>query len=155
MKNKKVAYLLVVLIAGIWAVILYRFFSFSSSSDHTVQIESSFIPPALSSGIIDTFSISANYRDPFLGKTETPSKSKKSKAVPIPKKAIEPLKWPVITYGGMIKSRKSNAQLCVVVINGQSNFMKEGDATSEVQLKRVFKDSIEVVFGKERRIMRK
>jgi hypothetical protein len=56
----------------------------------------------------------------------------------------------------MIKSRsKSNAQLCMVNINGQSNFMKEGDALVDVLLKKVYKDSIEVVFQKEKKIIRK
>jgi hypothetical protein len=155
MKNKKAVYFVLALILGIWAVILYRVFNFASSSNDNVDVQSSFVPPVLNSNAADTFSIFANYRDPFLGKTETPGENKKVKIVPIPKKVVEPLKWPAITYGGMIKSRKSNAQLCMVVINGQSNFMKEGDGASDILLKKVYKDSIEVVFQKEKRVVRK
>jgi hypothetical protein len=74
---------------------------------------------------------------------------------PPPKKVLVPTQWPAITYGGVIKSRKSNAQLCMVNINGQSNFMKEGDVIADVMLKKVYKDSIDVVFHKEKRVVRK
>lgn len=155
MKNKKAVYLLVVLIAGIWGVIIYRFFNFASSSENSTAFQSSFVPPVLSSGTADTFSIAANYRDPFLGRVEVRSEVKKPAVNPLPKKAVEPLKWPTITYGGVIKSRKSNSQLCMVIINGQSNFMKEGDAIADVKLKKVYKDSIEVTFQKEKRMIKK
>lgn len=155
MKNKKVVYLLILVIAGIWAFILYRFFAFSSSPNNP-EFQALFVPPVLTSTTSDTFSISANYRDPFLGKTETKVESNRPKTTPVPKKVVELLKWPAITYGGMIKNRKSNAaQLCMVVINGQSNFMKEGDIIADVQLKKVYKDSVEVVFQKDKKMIKK
>lgn len=155
MKNKKAVYLLIILIAGIWAVILYRFFNFASSDDGNTEFQSSFVPPVLNASVNDTFSISANYRDPFLGKVQSDEVKKPKVTQPQPKKVIEPLKWPTITYGGMIKNRKSSAQLCMVSINGQSNFMKEGDAIADVELKKIYKDSIEVVFQKEKKVIRK
>jgi hypothetical protein len=155
MKNKKAVYFLVILIAGIWGVILYRIFNFSSSPDNNTELQASFVSPVLNPNTADTFSISLNYRDPFLGKTEAPVQNKKQKPVPIPEKVVEPTKWPSISYGGMIKSRKSNAQLCMVMINGQSNFMKEGDAIADIQLKKIYKDSIELMFQKEKRVVRK
>ncbi len=154
MKNKKGVYLLVILIAAIWAFIIYRFFA-SSSSATNPELHSTFIAPVLNSNASDTFSISANYRDPFLGRTEAKILHKGPTVPAPPKKAIEPLKWPTVTYGGMIKSRKSNSQLCMVVINGQSSFMKEGDVNADVQLRKVYKDSIEVVFQKEKRVVKK
>jgi hypothetical protein len=155
MKSKKAVYVLVILIAGVWGVILYRIFNFAASPDDNIELQSSFVPPVLNSNAADTFSIFENYPDPFLVKTEPRIESKKINPVPVPKKVVEPLKWPAITYGGMIKSHKSNAQLCMVMISGQSNFMKEGDLVSEIQIKKIYKDSIEVVFQNEKRMVRK
>ena len=155
MKNKKTVYLVLPIVIGLWALVIYKVVHIYSSSDETVVASSSFVPPILKSNFSDTFSIAATYRDPFLGKTVSPTVSKTSIAPQPLKKISEPTKWPGITYGGVIKSRKSNAQLGMVSINGQTNFMKEGDVISDVLLKKIYKDSIDVVFQKEKRVVRK
>jgi hypothetical protein len=156
MKSKKTVYLVLPVVIGLWALVIYKIVNIYSASEGKLVAASSFIPPVLIANSNDTFSITANYRDPFLGKTETPAAVNNTpKTPPPPKKIAEPTKWPVITYGGVIKSRKSNAQLCMVSINGQTNFMKEGDVLSDVQLKKIYKDSIDVVFQKEKRVVKK
>lgn len=155
MKNKKTVYLVLPVVVGLWALVIYKVVQIYSASEEKVTSANAFIPPVLISSAADTFSIAADYIDPFLGRSIVKSDHKASEPTQLPKKIMEPLKWPAIAYGGMIKSRKSNDQLCMVVINGQSNFMKEGDITKDVQLKKVYKDSIEVVFQKEKRMVRK
>jgi len=155
MKNKKTVYLVLPVVVGLWALVIYKVVNIYSASEKAVVSTSSFVPPVFVSNTMDTFSITANYRDPFLGKTEVPAVKKTPVVAPPPKKVIEPTPWPAVTYGGVIKSRKSNEQLCMVSINGQTNFMKEGDVISDVLLKKIYKDSIDVVFRKEKRVVRK
>jgi len=95
---------------------------------------------------VDTFSIVANYRDPFLGRIITEPKLAPKKIVTKPKVVI-PVRWPLITYGGMIKNNKSEKVVAIVNINRKSNLMNLGDVVSEVELLEIHSDSIKVKFS--------
>jgi type II secretory pathway component PulC len=155
MKNKKTVYVILPVVIGLWALVIYKIVTIYSASEGTVVNTGSFVLPILISNSADTFSIAANYRDPFLGKKESPAPDNAPKPAPRPEKVAEPIQWPAITYGGVIKSRKSNVPLCMVSINGQTNFMKEGEVAAGIQLKKIYKDSIDVLFRKEKKVVRK
>ena len=55
----------------------------------------------------------------------------------------------------MIKNQKTNKQVYLVTINNQDNMMKPGDVISDVELKKVYRDSIEVTFHKEKKVIKK
>src|SRR5258708_1692147 len=103
MKNKKVVILLLVLTAGIWGTVIYRIFKTVHKKDR-VQIKAaesksnfSYLP--------DTFSIVADYRDPFLGKRavmEVPKKTSSGPVKPKPAPVVNIIKWPAISYAGII-----------------------------------------------------
>lgn len=157
LKNKKAIYVLLPLVIAIWGMISYRIYSAvnsSSESREEVFFQAGFTPPK---ALVDTFSLIANYRDPFLGKTivETESEKPKSPVIKKEKPKPEAIVWPAIVYKGMIKNQKSNKQLCLVSIAGQDNMMKEGDVATEVELKKITKDSIEVIFKKQSKYFKK
>lgn len=162
MKNKKLLYILIPLVLLVWGAIIYRIFNVVKVSDSNEVQRSTFYGNESNQNQIDTFSIQPNYRDPFLGgraKKSILSENKGSNVVanPIVVKKITPSStiWPNLIYGGLIKNQKSNKELALVQINGQANIMKIGDVQGEIELTKIFRDSIEVKFRGERRFVGK
>lgn len=157
MKNKKILYLLLPLVAIIWGIIFYRIFSITGSEPGLTVIGNILPGNTINTSVPDTFSIFANYRDPFLDKVVTHIKDTNSYKAKTPKveKIVVPLQWPVLSYGGIIKNQKSGKQLVLVNINGQGNLMKEGEEVSGIQLLKAYKDSVEVSFQKAKRVVSK
>ena len=154
MKNKKSVYILLPIVIAIWGAVIYQFMSFGSS-DANIHPKSSLSLPTIQNAKVDTFSISADYRDPFLGKVAEVKKSDIPKVKAVPMQVKSALPWPTISYGGVIKNQKSSKQLCLLSISGQDNIAQAGDVVEGVELKKVWKDSIEVLFQQEKRIIRK
>jgi len=158
MKNKKLLYILIPCTLFLWGMIIYKIFSVATGDDESKFKSAVLIPGIITKTISDTFSIHPSYRDPFLGTTHATiithrNNVPKKITTPVVVKAASP--FPQVTYGGLIKNTKSNKQLIMVQINGQSNIMKIGDVISEVELTKVFRDSIEVRFQKETRFILK
>lgn len=77
----------------------------------------------------DTFSLLANYRDPFLGTLSSPKKTtvKKPKAKPqVPKKNI--------VYSGLVSKSGSGSTLYFVTIDGQQVLMSRNEVVNDVRL---------------------
>lgn len=157
MKNKKIIYLLLPLVIIIWGVVLYRVFSITAAEPILPVPGNTLSNKDIKTSVLDTFSIDANYRDPFLDKVVHVPVENKIKSTPLPKveKILIPLKWPVLTYLGIIKNQDSGKKITLINIDGESNFMKEGDEVSGIHLLKVYKDSVEVSFMKERKMVRK
>ena len=161
MKNKKLLLILIPCTLLLWGMILYKIFSVVSPGDE-MGASPNLLPSAnINEALLtDTFSINPNYRDPFLGKTaktistnseENPSPKKETNHTTVSTPVITN-PFPSIVYGGLIKNKQSNKQLILVQINGQGTMMKLGDVVNGVELTKVFRDSIEVKFNKEKRI---
>lgn len=129
-KNTK-TYLLLAAVLLIWGIIGYRVFS--GNSDAT-EAEANFEKSALRSLPTqekDTFSILADYRDPFLG--TFPKKTvKKTKRSTKPKKALEPeIK---VQFTGLVTDKDSKQKIFFVSINGQQHLMGVKDEIQNVRL---------------------
>lgn len=162
MKNKKLLYVLIPAVLLLWGVIIYKIFNVVNGSKSEEVYKSSFIENSDDENLIDTFSIHPNYRDPFLGKIVKKSSPSENKVPninpnPIAQKKATPTStvWPTLVYSGLIKNQKSNKTLALVQINGQAHIMKIADIEAEVELTKIFRDSIEVKFQKEKRFVRK
>lgn len=144
----------------VWGFVFYQLFSyfFSSPTYATEKIETKIDIDEIKS---DTFSIVANYRDPFLGKKVSVSKptthynTNRSK----PKKRTKTLKppadlhWPVIQYKGMIKNNNSEKRVGIINIAGKEQLVREGDVLNGVQFLSISKTQIKVSFNKEQKII--
>lgn len=157
MKNKKMLYILIPGTLLVWGLIIYKIFLGAHSDEGTI-----FAPVTVSKVnedvISDTFSISPMYRDPFLGRVQG-GHSDNSKPL-IPKTPVMPVVdvpkvWPNIVYGGIIKNQNLKKELLLVEINGQSHAMKVGETIDGVLISKAFRDSVEVQFSKEKKIIRK
>ncbi len=162
MKNKKLLYLLIPCTLLLWGMVVYKIFSVvSSDDDHVAFRGAEFTESTTDKTLSDTFSINpTTYRDPFLGtikKNNNIITNRNAATIKIDKPTTGSIVtlFPKITYGGVIKNNKSKKQLALVLINGQSCIMKIGDIMSDVELIKVFRDSIEVKYFKESRFILK
>lgn len=158
MKNKKTLYIFLSVNVLVWGLVLYKIFSSFSNEVSSSGVTAAIVPVSFAETSADTFSLIANYADPFLGKMIVKTDPSPNPG-PAPVKKTAPVKtpvvWPTIVYGGLIKNQKSSKQLVLVQINGQENFMNEGSTVNEVQLVKVFKDSIRVLYKKEKKTILK
>ncbi|MFS4469621.1 hypothetical protein [Maribacter sp. 2210JD10-5] len=130
-KNQK-TYLLLALVLGVWGVIAYKILNTVNPSVSKVDIAISkdiFIPEKVK--VRDTFSIVANYRDPFLGTVNAPKNPKKTLAIKdtkpkVPEKAI--------AYTGFITDKSSRQKIFFVTIDGQQHMMALNQTINEVKL---------------------
>jgi hypothetical protein len=158
-KNKKLTYILLPAVILIWGMIVYRVMNASPSG---TRVNEAFHNESAAPAVVnDTFSLLANYRDPFRtapAKKIMTSSGSEVKSSPVKeKKVTTPVvsSWPQIVYGGLIRNQQSKKELAMVQVNGQGNFMRTGDIAGDVRLLKVFKDSIIVSFGKEKKSIRK
>jgi hypothetical protein len=159
MKNKKLVYLFIPLALLIWGNIIYKIVAPANSGNENQFQSVQQIENSTADDMNDTFLINPDYRDPFLGKmvkkpTDVTS-SPFTTSVNIVKSTPVSSTWPTIVYLGIIKNQKSNKQLTLVQINGQSYSMKIGESINAIELCKVCKDSIEMKFGKEKKFFRK
>jgi len=130
-KNTK-TYLLLGVVLFVWGTIGYKFISTLSPESivDNEEIRPNFKPKPLQER--DTFSILANYRDPFLG-TFPPQKKQDIKNVSSrdPKKKVPEIS---IDYTGLITDSATRQKIFFVAINGQHYLMKLNDKIQEVHL---------------------
>ncbi|MES2285427.1 MAG: hypothetical protein V4547_07040 [Bacteroidota bacterium] len=164
MKNKKLLYILIPIVLLVWGIIIYRIFNVVNASNSNEVLKSAIIENVNNESLIDTFSIHPNYRDPFISKRAKKPTSENKAVSPITKPSLikkvsntAPIsdKWPSIVYNGLIKNEKSNKQLALVQINGQSNILQIGNVAEGVELTKIFRDSIEVKFNSEKKFIKK
>lgn len=142
MKNKKSIYILLPIVLLIWGGVMYQFFSFSDTNEIETIAANELILKPLKIIKRDTFSIDANYRDPFLGKMYTPKKQVLTPKIKKEPTIEEPLIWPTITYKGIVSDTKDKTTIFMVLIAGQTFLMKKGEVQNEVFLKEGDKESI-------------
>jgi hypothetical protein len=153
MKNKKLTYFLIVIVAGVWGLIIYRVFeAVGPNDDGPVAALSQPAKEAFNDFSIpkDTTHLLLNYRDPF-GITkpkdtiDKPIRVSKSKFVPV--QAKQQINWSFITYSGYVRNPASKKLVALVSINGQNLTLSEGETRSQVKLLKNLKDSIKISYG--------
>lgn len=132
MKNKNKTYLLLAVVLVVWGILGIKIVGAINpepNEDLTAVITEKFVPKAIKER--DTFSIVANYRDPFLGTLPKGTLKKKQKRV-APKKEKLPEK--TILYSGSIMDAQTKKRIFFVSINGQQHMFSRNDAVDEVRL---------------------
>jgi hypothetical protein len=159
MKNKKsILILLLATVGCLWGYIVWRIYGSYTGEETQIVVKDSKYETKTEILSSDTFSIVADYRDPFLGKEKTEIRGQKTeirKPVPKAPKPVVTANWPAIVYGGMIRNQKSNQQLALLTMGGESNMLKTGDSYQEITVVKIYKDSIELKLGREKRVFRK
>lgn len=115
----------------------------------------------------DTFSLNHIDRDPFLNKENIIINSSLSqkphytnniirrKLKPEIIKQVEILNWPLISYHGYINSKDRKDELLILVnIDKKLHKLKLNEQSEGITVKKIYKDSIEIDFNRERKIFR-
>lgn len=158
--KKKLTYLMLPVVIGIWGIIFYRIF-FTGGNDPVSTIAKNSIPAGPADKVsADTFTLIADYRDPFLGKpliTTAPTTGRK--IIDNPAKKISPLPvsttWPAVSYSGMIRNQASADQLAILQVNGQSFMARTGEIVQGLKVMKIYRDSVEIAFGNDRKFFKK
>lgn len=154
MKNKKMTYILVVVVLVIWGLIIRTVISSVSNGDEVVPVtaaKSAKEPYNDYTLPKDTTHLLLNYRDPFglvkfkdTAEVRVKSISHKSLAA-IPLKPA--MNWSFIKYSGYIHNPTSRKLIALVNINGKNIMLSEGETKDQVRLIKNMRDSIKIIFN--------
>ncbi len=163
MKNRKLLFVLLPLTLAVWGMAVYRIYKTVHTGTDAPLIKT--LKSSVASNresISDTFSIFNNYRDPFyaaqkmVDKNTAPAKKAGQSATIIkPSEKEMTAAWPRIQYSGTIRNQRSNTQLALVQVDGNTLMMGNEEVSGNLKICRIFKDSIEIMFQKQKRIFRK
>jgi len=143
MKNKKNIYILLPAVILVWGLLAYKiFFAVKSTNDVVEQLTVSKFKPKVVEETA-TFTISANYRDPFLGTMEQKEVPKKRATGVTKKKSVTP--FPTIRYNGVISSQDKK-QVFLITINGEQFFFSKRATHKEVKLLKGSKKEVVLQF---------
>jgi hypothetical protein len=160
MKNKLTAKFLLPVVLGIWGLIGWKVYAAINGSDEAVKSSEPVITKTAKSNLPDSLALSLDYRDPFLSKTE--QKRSPGTVYPVihPGNTTKPeqpkpatASWPKINYSGLVKHDAKTVGF--LNVNGTSYFVQPGIIAGEVKVINVWKDSVQVEWGKERRVVGK
>lgn len=155
---------MLLVVAGIWGAIGYQVYSRYFSKEETVVQQ--FVPMAdyeLAVAQSDSLSLDLDYRDPFNSKrirvpvqqsqsTTTVRKQPKPKETPKPPRAI---RWPEVSYLGVMRNDNSDRELALLSIAGKSHMGGRNEVFQGVRVVQVYADSVRVAFsGEEKTVVR-
>jgi len=143
-------YVLLGLVLVIWGIVGYRIFSTLAPETQEKSLVATTTFTDVQVAAQDTFSIQANYRDPFLG-TLPPSQRKFPKTKKGTRKKIN---FPSIAYTGSMVNSSTKKRIFFVTVNGTQHLLEKGKTGSEVTLMHGTGKSITIRYkGAVKRVM--
>lgn len=153
MKNKRNTYILLGVVAIIWGGIAYQIISSLSADDEIVsqqqEFEVSFNPKPIKE--LETFSVSARNRDPFLGTIEKPKVKRTKKKI---KKQPQEISIP-ISYSGLVIDENTKEKIFFIHINNNQHLMNINDVIDEVKLVRGNENEVVISYKKQRKTIKR
>ena len=157
MKNKKFTYLLGLLVAIVWGIIIYRIFDAANGSggDTTPVAFNNLKKEPYNDFAVarDTIHLLLNYRDPFgliKQKDTTAPATKKiyhTTGPAIARVQAPSVNWAFIQYSGYIRNPVSKKLITLVSINGKNETLAEGQVKDQVKLLKNLHDSIKISYN--------
>lgn len=155
MKNKKLTYVLIPLVAVVWGLIFYKIYLQVKGDDKDVQ------PFTVKTGnsvavASDTVRLKLNYRDPFLSYSFSREKIKSpvfaaSLQTDVPVNNKPEFVWPSIKYDGMIVNSKTKRKTGLLNFENISYLVKEGDNVKGYKIVKLFADSVYIGYSKRKK----
>ena len=164
MKRSSLKYILIVFVIIVWGIVFYKVIKVIRGSEITANHNIVFTKSDSTHRTVDTFSIIANYPDPFLRRSIAQATSEK-KGINKEKKVKSPVdaqkkmpsfkNWPNIIYAGLVSNPGGNKSTVLITINGAGNIMKKGDVTNEIEVIAITRDSVKLRFQSEYRYIKR
>jgi hypothetical protein len=152
-KKKRTKYLLLAVIL-IYGAVVGRFFMLSDDGINTIASSeeiASFTPATYS--VKDSFTISNDYRDPFLGTLSKRNQGTKTSLSNQKAQKKEDAYFPTIRYLGVISDAGSTKKVLSLQINAKEYIAKEGSVIDSVRIISGNLKNITVTYkGKRKRI---
>lgn len=132
MKKNRKTYTLLVLVLSIWGILGFRILrTVGPGTDPIGPIHDSAIFKIPIGKEKDTFSLLADYRDPFLGTLPLDLSAKRPVTKLLPKKVPVPVD---IRYTGFVKENRSGSNIFFVHIDGEQRMLSRNESYKEVKL---------------------
>lgn len=146
--------MLLILVAIIWTLIIYKFINFKNP-DTTTLIPSKVVIDTTNNTIQhNNFSLNLNYPDPFLKGDKTQQshrENERTNNVRKTKKSIsnkqEEQNSIDIKYMGYIQNQDNNKKNAICIVNRKNELFKEEYTIDSITLKKIWKDSILVSYN--------
>lgn len=158
-QKKKTIYILMPIVILVWGFVFYQLYGYFFSTPSYANTEEKIVIN-IDEIKKDTFSIVANYRDPFLSQKKTQMENhqvavKTNGSTTKKNSAPTLLKWPSIQYKGMIKNNNSERRVAIVTVDGKEHIVKEGITLNELKVVKIEKETITVSFQNEQKTINK
>ncbi|PWS28860.1 hypothetical protein DHW03_03230 [Pedobacter yonginense] len=157
MKNRKSVYLLICCVIAVWGIIGYRIYA-ATTGDETTPISSNNSSRKGYFKLIDhsqdTYSLHADYPDPFRGFDDAPEEkpldehpivSQSSQNTAFTKPEIN---WYGILFLGYILNPQSKKKVGIFSVNGHETMLSEGEQASGLKINKFVGDSVKVTYQK-------
>jgi hypothetical protein len=151
MKSKKMTYLLICCVAGVWGIIFYRIFTGMATEDSAELSTRTAREPYFNmiDHAKDAVVLEMGYSDPFAsGYSEpanTPALSVQAlPSMPLPTKPK--VNWSGIIYSGQIYNRIEKRHVAIISINGKEVMLSEGERANGLKFIKRIGDSIKVEY---------
>lgn len=167
MAKKKINIILIAVVLGLWGTVGYRAINRQFTGNAMIPKKQTELGNATINQINkDTFKLEEINRDPFLNKqfqtaVTAPrvvvSHYRAVRRVTVPPTAPKSdphLKWPTLSYHGYIGSKERNEDLVLLKIDSKFCKLKLNHPINGLVVKKRYKDSIEVSFNSETRMVR-
>lgn len=159
MKNKTLTYVLLVVVGAIWYQVFFRV-------KNNLMGENEIVPPVsinqvrLTSIERDTFSLRANYRDPF-GEVKKKPLVQNVDHNPAPRNIqrnvqSQKAQWPSMQYFGIVRKTDSKSPLAILKVDGLQLMVRKGEELfNGIYVNQVWRDSVQVRRNKARMTIRR
>ena len=150
LKNKKITYLLIMLVALIWGMIFYKIYS-KFGEKKQIERSSPLSVVAIENGLRDSvFTLSLDYPDPFL---KGMGQSSETPLVSAAKNTGNPMivSWPLIEYRGLLTSNSKNESTGLLRIQSSNLLVKQGKVYAAIKIRTLTRDSIFMEYQNESR----
>lgn len=157
MKNKRLTYILLVVVAFIWYKAFIRI-SGNIGADELVKQTESFNVDNIVLSKKDTFILNIDYKNPFRNKLkatnfENSDLNEPSRGEPIRRVVSQPVitkyRWPNFIYQGLVKNKSNRQALAIVKEDGMVYNLREGEEIyNGIYLSKIWRDSVLMKSGK-------
>ena len=139
----------------IWGTVFYRIYQALVPTDDFALGTNTFTPIKNTNTSLDTFSLLANYKDPFLGNSLGRKNSSSSKvrttprqivptskppAVPKKTKPKKPVLFPAIVFKGYVENK--GVKTLLLSIDGKNRYLRPGQTMDGLTVARAYEDSV-------------
>jgi hypothetical protein len=157
MKKKSLNYVLGFAVVLIWGMIFYQIFKAYWKDDAEPQIPATtYREKAYNDYAVkkDTSTLKLNYRDPFKLSVTIVADTAHKKLTSRIASMIHPVAktdWSFIKYSGYIANPVTRKVISILIINGNSVMLAEGESAGDVKLVKNMRDSVQIIFKKSSR----